>query len=131
MGRLVHRFRLGMALRFSLLHVSGDARPGVEPTGLALTSQVVVWRRMIAGPGRTRHPFVFGPLHRLPVGFFLARLKSFRRVHSIGIQGNLDFCAHPAALGSCARSFDCLTILLVLFHFALSLGTDRGSARSH
>jgi hypothetical protein len=131
MDRLVHRFRLGMALRFSLLHVIGDARPGVEPTGQAPTSQVVVWRRMIAGPGRTRHPFVFGPLHCLPVGFFLARLKPFHRVRSIGFQGNLDFCAHPVVLGSCARSFGCLPILSVLFHFALSPGTGRGRVRSH
>ena len=126
MGRLVHRFRLGMALRFSLLNVSGDARPCVEPTGLAFTSQVVVWRRMIAGPERTRHPVVFGPLHRLPVGYFLARLKSSHRVHSIGFQRCLDFCAHPAALRSWARSFGCLTILSMLVHFASSLGTDRG-----
>ncbi len=119
------------ALRASLLRVSGDSRPRIMPTGVAPTSLVAVWRRIMADPGRTRHPFVFGPLHSLPVEIFLARLTAFRWVHSTGVQAHLDCYAHPVAFRFCARFFRCLTILSVLFHFALSPGTGRGRIRSH
>jgi hypothetical protein len=57
-------------------------------------------------------------------------LESFRRVHSIGFQSNLNFCAQPVAFAPCARFSRWRTISLVLFYFALPSGTDRESAPS-
>ena len=131
MSRLVHRYHLGLALRFTPLHVCGDSRPGVVPTGLAPTQLIVSRRMRIPDSGRRPHAFVFGLLHRLLVCFFLARLESSRRIHLIGFRGYLDFFTHPIVLGFYARVFLCPTILPMLVHFALSPGTGRGRARSH